>query len=179
MRRLLHVRAMATLLAAGLLVLGRPAAAQSGASFGLAAGATIPSSSYANDKNTGYHLGVVLNLHTPVPPIGFRVDGSFTEMKYKGSSTKEQLWIANANLVLRPPGALVMTPYAIGGVGIYNGRRNFFLANSRASTGFGFNVGGGLRFGVGDAHTFLEVRYHAANDRNHIRLIPITFGVSF
>jgi hypothetical protein len=152
--------------------------AQSSAGLGLAGGATVPLSTYSNDKNTGYHLGLVLTLKTSLRAIMFRVDGDFSELKYKQSSTKEQIWMANANLVMQLPATMVVTPYVLGGVGVYNRRRTLFL-NNNSTTDLGFNGGAGLRFGVGEVHTFVEVRYHAASGRNDIRMVPITFGVSF
>lgn len=155
-----------------------PLRAQESGGLGLAAGATVPLSSYSNDKNTGYHLGLVLTLKTSLRALMFRVDGDFSELKYKQSSTKEQIWMANANVMLLFPARVVVTPYVVGGVGVYNRRRTLFL-NNNSTTDLGFNGGGGLRFGLGEVHTFVEVRYHAASGRNDIRMVPITFGVSF
>jgi hypothetical protein len=48
------------------------------------------------------------------------------------------------------------SPYLIGGVGIYNSK----FSNLDSETAMGLNLGGGLRFPVGDLTTFFEVRYH-------------------
>lgn len=148
------------------------------AALGLAGGATMPLGTYGDDKNIGFHLGLVLNVRMPSTPIGFRIDGTFSELRYSGSSTREQIWMANANLVLRAHSVSMVTPYAIGGVGVYNRRRTLLLGNN-SSTTLGFNAGAGLRFGLGQAHTFLEVRFHRAGGDSNVRIVPITFGVSF
>jgi len=170
--------AQATMLVASVLL--TPALpAQSSTSLGIAAGATIPFSAYADDKNPGYHLGLALDIRTPLPTIATRIDGAFSELKYKGSSTKEQIWMANANVVVRVPAAMSVSPYVIGGLGVYNRHRTLVFGNT-SSTQFGVNGGAGLRFGSSArGYTFVEVRYHTASGRNDIRIVPITFGVSF
>ena len=171
--------AQATILIAAAIFLTPALHAQSSTSLGIAAGATFPLSAYADDKNIGYHLGLALDIRTPIPAVSTRIDGSFSELRYKGSSTKEQIWMANANIVLRIPGAMSVTPYAIGGAGVYNRHRTLIFGNT-SSTQFGVNGGAGLRFGSSArGYTFLEVRYHTASGRNDIRIVPITFGVSF
>jgi outer membrane protein with beta-barrel domain len=171
--------AEATIAVAASIVPTPALRAQSSTSLGIAAGATVPLSAYATDKNTGYHLGLALDIRLPLPLLSTRIDGAFSELKYKGSSTKEQIWMANANIVVRAPGALSVTPYAIGGAGVYNRHRTLIFGNT-SSTQFGVNGGAGLRFGSSTrGYTFLEVRYHIASGRNDIRMVPITFGVSF
>jgi hypothetical protein len=154
------------------------AGAQSRASLGLAAGATVPMSSYGNDKDVGYHLGLVLDLRTVAAPLAFRIDGMFNELGYSGSSTKEQIWMANGNVVVRVPTGSSITPYLIGGAGVYNRRRTLAFGNN-ASTTLGLNAGVGLRFGLGESHTFVEARYHVAGSDNDVRIVPLSFGVSF
>ena len=174
-----HSLAQATMVIAACACLTPALRAQSSTSLGIAAGATFPLSAYANDKNTGYHLGLALDIKTPLPVLSTRIDGAFSELKYKGSSTKEQIWMASANAVVRVPGALAVTPYVIGGAGVYNRHRTLIFGNT-SSTQFGVNGGAGLRFGSSArGYTFLEVRYHIASGRNDIRMVPITFGVSF
>ena len=170
--------AVTALLVVASTRLAPSARAQSSTALGLAAGAVIPLSTYSDDKGAGYHAGLVVTIRTPLSPVAFRVDGNFNELKYKGSSTKEQIWMANANVVLTVPAAMAVTPYVISGGGIYNRRRTPSLGNN-SSTAFGINAGAGLRFGVGETYTFVEARYHMANGRNDIRMMPITFGVSF
>ena len=152
--------------------------AQSAASLGLAAGATIPLNTYGADKNVGYHLGLVLDVRLPTDALGVRVDGTFNEMKYSGNSTKAQIWCASGNLLLKMPISSVVAPYLIAGAGVYNSRRTL-LFGSTGSTDFGFNAGGGLRYKLTDGFAFVEARYHAVSGGNDIRILPISIGIIF
>lgn len=152
--------------------------AQSPARFGLEAGVTAPVSGYGSDKNLGYHLGLLVDVRIPGSVLGFRVDGAFNEIGYSGNSTKEDIWLLNANALLKVPTGTTIVPYAIGGFGIYNSHRTLFLAGN-SSTDPGFNIGGGLRFERGDITTFVEARYHKVSGERAIRIVPITFGILF
>lgn len=161
-----------------LLTAASHASAQSPARFGLQAGATVPLSSYASDKHTGYHLGLLVDVRTPVPLLGFRVEGAYHELKYSGNSTRDQIWMAGADLQVRVPTMTLLSPYVIGGIGIYSSHRSLFLSTGY-STNPGVNLGGGLRFQFSDAAAFVEARYHRATGDAGIRMLPITVGVLF
>ena len=153
-------------------------AAQSPARLGLDAGLTKAVSGYASGKELGYHLGLLVDVRIPESVLGFRVDGAFTEIGYSGNATKEDIWLLNANALLKVPTGKTIVPYAIGGFGIYNSHRTLFLANN-ASTDPGFNIGGGLRFERHDVTTFVEARYHKVSGEQGIRILPITLGILF
>jgi hypothetical protein len=167
-----------TAAAVGLILLftaSLPSAAQ--ARLGMGAGITAPTGTYGDDKNIGYHLGLLLDVRVPNSPLGFRVDGEFHQLKYSTSATKLQIWSASANALLKLPTGTPLTPYLIGGAGIYNSRRLFLRTPS--STDPGVNLGGGLRFELRDLTTFVEARYHRVTGDNGIRLLPITVGILF
>jgi hypothetical protein len=155
------------------------AAAQSPARFGMQAGATVPVSGYGDDKNVGYHIGLLVDARIPLAPFGFRVDGAFHELKYTGTSSREQIWMANANLMVKAPTGTPVVPYVIGGAGVYHSSRTFLFLGSRANTDLGVNVGGGIRLDLGDITPFLEARYHRVNSSAGIRILPITAGILF
>jgi opacity protein-like surface antigen len=144
----------------------------------MAVGATAPVSAYGSDKNVGYHIGLLLDVRVPISPLGFRVDGDFHELKYSSNSTKEQIWALTGNAILKLPTGTPLSPYVIGGAGIYNSRRNLFL-RSRSNTDGGANIGGGLRLDLSDLTAFAEVRYHRAGGTDGIRLVPVTVGLLF
>lgn len=172
-----HTRALA--IALGLAAFaGTPGGAQSPARIGLDAGVTAPVSGYGSDKNLGYHIGLLVDVRMPASVLGFRLDGAFTEIGYSGNQTKEDIWLVNANAVVKVPTGKVIVPYAIGGLGIYNSHRTLFLAGN-SSTDPGFNLGGGLRFERHDVTTFVEARYHRVSGDRGIRILPITFGLLF
>jgi len=114
----------------------------------------------------------------PESVLGFRIDGSFHELGYVGNSTKEDIWLANANVLLKAPTGSFVVPFVIGGVGIYNSHHTLFLG-ANSSTDPGVNVGGGLRFELHDVTTFVEARYHKVSGDAGIRILPITLGVVF
>lgn len=172
-----HTRSLAIALGLTAFATTR-SAAQSPARLGLDAGVTAPVSGYGSDKNLGYHLGLLVDVRIPGSVLGFRVDGAFTEIGYSGNSTKEDIWLLNANALLKVPTGKTVVPYAIGGFGIYNSHRTLFLANN-SSTDPGFNIGGGLRFERHDVTTFVEARYHKVSGERGIRILPITLGVLF
>ena len=152
--------------------------AQSPVRLGLLAGATVPVSDYATDKNVGYHIGLLLDVRIPLSPVGFRIDGAFHEVGYSGNSTKQDIWSTNANVLLKLPTGTMILPYLIGGAGIYNSHRTLILG-AHSSTDPGINVGGGLRFELSDLTTFVEARYHRVTGDAGIRIVPITLGILF
>ena len=166
------------IVAAALFAAVSHSTAQSPARLGLLAGATVPVSDYATDKNVGYHIGLLLDVRIPLSPVGFRIDGAFHEIGYSGNSTKQDIWSTNANVLLKLPTGTMIVPYGIGGVGIYNSHRTLILGG-HSSTDPGINVGGGLRFELSDITTFVEARYHRVNGDAGIRMVPITLGVLF
>ncbi len=172
-----HTRSLA--IALGLVTFASArSTAQSPARLGLDAGLTKAVSSYGTDKDLGYHLGLLVDVRIPGSVLGFRVDGAFTEVGYSGNSTKEDIWLLNANAMIKVPTGSTIVPYAIGGFGIYNSHRTLFLANN-SSTDPGFNIGGGLRFGRHDVTAFVEARYHKVSGEGGIRILPITLGILF
>ena len=171
---------------AGLLIAAATALAASSVAaqgqgplrVGMAAGVTAPVSAYASDKDVGYHLALVFDIRVPATPFGFRIDGQFHEMKYTGNSTRDQILMATGDAILKVPTGTVVVPYLIGGVGIYNSRRNLFLTKN-GSTDPGVNVGGGLRFELVDVTTFVEARYHRTSGDSNIRMLPVSVGILF
>lgn len=154
------------------------AQAQSPTAFGIQLGGTVPVSGYASDKHAGYHLGLLLDIRSPAPLVGFRIEGAYHEMKYSGNSTRAEIWMAGGDVQLKVPVTKLVSPYVIGGVGIYNSHRSLLL-NSQYTTDPGVSVGGGLRFALADAAAFVEVRYHRATGSDAPRFVPITVGLLF
>ncbi|HEY7235761.1 MAG TPA: outer membrane beta-barrel protein [Gemmatimonadaceae bacterium] len=169
---------LATIAAALTVTLSVRGNAQTPARLGMAAGVTAPVSGYGNDKNVGYHLALVIDVRVPATPFGFRIDGAFHEMKYTGNSTRDQIFMATGDALLKVPTGSVVVPYVIGGVGVYNSHRNLFLT-ARSSTDVGANFGGGVRFELGDVTTFVEARYHRTTGDDRIRMLPVSLGILF
>ncbi len=164
-------------LVAGTLVLAPlPAFAQ--ARFGIAAGLAIPVNDLGDDADLGYHFAASLNFGGTHVPIGARIDGAYSGFNLKNSSDDVRILDLTANAVANM-GQRPTSPYLIGGLGIYNSK----VGNFDSHANIGINLGGGLRFPVGDMTTFLEARYHVMlgdrTDFANLQFIPITFGVIF
>lgn len=154
--------------------------AQGMTSFGVAAGATIPTGDFGNQAQTGYHGMVTLDIHPPLAPVGLRLDGMFNDVQYKSSfatSGNTQIWAATANVVLNPSG--FAGPYAIGGLGVYHQVfPSTAIGATESTTHAGLNAGIGLRFGLTGFYAFAEARYHKVLDQP-TQFIPISFGLVF
>jgi hypothetical protein len=144
--------------------------------LGIAAGATVPTGSYADANNLGYHAFLTLDAHVRLAPIGFRVDGLFNEMTAKNGGDNPRIWAGTANLVVNTAGT--GGPYLIGGVGVYSWKPVSLLGTSSTSQNdFGVNIGAGIRIPLTGFGTFVEVRYHKVMNGSPVQMIPITFGI--
>jgi hypothetical protein len=162
------------------------AMAQAQLQFGVAAGASLPNGDFADVNETGYHAMVTAGIKPPLAPVGFRVDGMFNQFNYKSTvADGESLRIMslNANAILSMPGAIVVSPYAIGGVGMYNSKAS--IAGAESSNDIGVNIGAGVKFGLAGFDAFGEIRLHnvfmddGLGNSTNLRFIPITFGIMF
>lgn len=178
------------LLAVAAFALVAPvAAAQAQISFGIGAGASIPGGDLSNATTgveTGYHVLVTAGIHPPLAPVGFRVDGMFNEFNSKSTAAnppKLRIMGVNANAVLSMPGLIVLSPYAIGGVGMY--QRKSTAAGATSASDLGVNIGAGIKFGLAGFGAFAEARYHyimaekVGTVTPKVNFIPITFGITF
>jgi hypothetical protein len=164
-------------LVAGILTLS-PQALSAQARFGLSGGFSAPVSDLSDEAETGYNITAGLFFGGTHVPIGGRVDASLNGFSLKKSSDDVRVIDVTVNGVVNIA-QVPTSPYVIGGVGIYNSK----FADLDSQTAVGLNLGGGLRFPVGDNTTFFEVRYHLMlGDREvgaNLQYIPITFGVVF
>lgn len=173
------------MLAVAAFALMAPVAmAQAQLSFGVAAGATLPNGDFKNSNETGYHLMATAGIHPPLAPVGFRADAMFHELgQVEPSTLKNRILGLTANAVLSMPGAIVLSPYVIGGAGMYNLKSS--APNSTSSSELGANIGAGIKFGLAGFGAFGEIRFHnvfvddGAGGTTSLRFIPVSFGVMF
>lgn len=152
-------------------------AAQSQIGFGIAAGASSPSGTSTVDM--GYHVMGLVSFMPPLAPLGFRVDGMFNEFNGKSpSTTKSRIMAVTGNAVFGVPGFIVLSPYLIGGIGMYNQTFSPKPIGFTSSNDLGYNLGGGVKFGLAGFSAFGEIRYHQISSGG-AKFIPITFGVIF
>ena len=180
--------------AAALLALSGSAAvadAQNPMTFGIAAGATLPTGDALEGGNTGFHGMVTIGAMPALVPFGVRIDGMYNSIGgddadgFTGQSV--QILGATANAVLSIPGMMVTSPYLIGGVGFYNQKYKSDQGDSDGQNDFGINIGIGAKFNLSGFGTFAEIRYHnifSGNDDDGVdigntQFIPITFGIMF
>ena len=176
-RKMLAVAASALMAPIGM--------AQAQINFGVAAGASLPNGDLSTSFETGYHLMATAGVHPPLAPVGFRVDGMYNQFNAKSpSTTKFNVMGVTANAVLSMPGAIVLSPYAIGGVGMYNSKSN--ISGASSSNDLGVNIGAGIKFGLAGFGAFGEIRLHnlfpekpTTGSAPSFRFIPITFGIMF
>lgn len=163
------------------------ARAQSVASLGVAAGASVPMSNFGDRASTGYHVMLTLGVKLPMMPLSFRAEGMFNEFDYNsdvggGASFRAveksaRVWAGIANAVLTSSGLL--GPYLIGGIGVYRVTEAVpIFGGTQSANDFGVNFGGGFRFELSGFSAYAEARYHWVGDTD-VRMLPITFGLSF
>lgn len=191
--------------AALALVLSASAAqAQRPMSFGVALGASMPTGDAGEFLKTGYHVMGTLGFSPPALPVGVRIDGTLNQFSGKTISTpfgpidagdfRILSLTANATFGM-PMAASPISPYLIGGLGMYNGSSPDAEDDpatsedeSKGETKLGFNIGVGTKFALAGFGTFAELRYHMIPDgavnidtgkKSSFNFIPISFGITF
>jgi opacity protein-like surface antigen len=178
-----------------LLALTLPARAEAQAHFGIAAGASIPESSFGEVANTGFNVTGMINVGVPLSPLGFRAEAGYNRFDINRDVTSGNVRMFNgaANVILTPSSIMGAKPYLIAGVGAYNvkgtvrtslvgGDVSTLTSDGSSDTRLGFNGGLGLTFGLGPVGTMLEARYVTVNGKNgsgSTAFVPVTFGVTF
>ena len=148
------------------------------AKFDIAAGLSLPTGDLSNAVQSGYNVGLGLEIQPPLAPVGFRAEGAWNQFGGKSGGPNWRILSGTANLVYSLMGTPLGGPYLIGGLGVYNNHVD--LAGSSDETKVGFNAGGGFRFGLSGFSAFAEARYHYQKIGNGTAsYIPITFGVTF
>lgn len=159
-------------------------------SFGISAGASVPTGDLRSNFNTGYNLGAHVAVAAPSLPISFRADAGYDNWGSNSANlTNLHAWSATGNVVLTVPTGTTMTPYLIGGVGAYSfggaelqssGFVNTNSGLSQSDTHFGYNAGGGITIPLSGFNTFVEARYnHVSITNGSYAFVPIRFGVMF
>ena len=169
-------------LAAALIAV--PAQAQMGSimkpvTFGIGAGAAIPVGDGSDDINTGFDVMATLAINPVLLPVGFRIDAAYDRFGVKGGGANLTFTSLTGNVVFRIP-SMGLSPYLIGGAGLYNSEVNIDNAGSENSNDFGFNVGGGIMLPLSGFNTFVEARYtQVQGDGGSAKFVPIRFGIMF
>ena len=156
-------------------------------SFGVSAGAVIPTGTFGDAYNTGYSVDGIIALRVPTLPVSFRGEVGYARFGAKLSdNTNSRVISGVGNLVLGIPAGptAVVRPYLIGGVGAYNGRRSEGVGNNTfneaSQTDVGLNGGIGIEIPLSGLTGFGEVRYTSIfTEGTHTNYVPIRFGIRF
>jgi hypothetical protein len=152
-------------------------------SYGIAAGATVPTGSLSNLHDTGWNVVGSVDWTSRTIPVGFRGDleyhklagAQLTVAPPGGTSVSTvaddlSLWAATGDLLWllrRGTEREPITPYVMAGVGLYHtsgdqtattGAIQTTVSNS--STNFGLNAGAGVNWRISSFSTFAELRFH-------------------
>lgn len=157
------------------------AAAQARPQLSVGGGVTLPTGDLGDATDAGWHGQLSLGYRPPLYPVGFRIDGAYHDLGASSGGADFRAISVTGNVVVEAPG-LVVRPYLIGGVGLYNTKAGELDGRNN----LGVNGGAGLRFRLMELDAFVEGRYHAAfdafgsgDDETSAQYVPITFGISF
>jgi opacity protein-like surface antigen len=179
--------------AAAAFVLAASAAGAQGAGsaktvhIGGALGATVPLGDFSDGFSTGWHAGALLEFKQPSWPLGLRFEGTYHKNSVKNGSDEYDADFTQingvANITYDFSKGESMTPYFIGGLGLYHVKYGVELlgtSGSASDTKLGFNVGGGLKFPLTGFTAFIEGRLHIVNtEGSSTKYIPLSFGIVF
>lgn len=151
---------------------------------GVSLGASIPTGDFGKGVKTGYSVNGLIGFSMPLSPVGFRGEVGYNAWDGKSSlgisGVKATSLSGAANIVLQVPGMIAAKPYVIGGVGDYRMKLEVPGFGNSTETKFGYNVGGGVNFGLGTLATMLEARYITVNTSGGTtHYVPVTFGIMF
>jgi len=148
--------------------------------FGIAGGASLPTSDLSNGASTGFNVTGTIGWNPEMIPLGIRVDGAYNRFSLKnGVSGDIHFTSVTGNLVYKFPSATI-APYAIGGAGWYNAAGTVTGFGSGSDNHFGWNVGGGITMPLSGFDTFIEARYNQVQGNpGSLKFVPVTFGVMF
>src|ERR1700737_1355414 len=168
--------------AAGVGLHAAPASAQGYNPFqvGAAGGIAFPTADLGNVANTGYDVAVMVGYKSQDTPIGVRAEAAYNQFGSKVFNGNVTIPSFTGNLVFGLPTGM-LSPYAIGGAGLYRTKVNLAGGGSAGENHFGFNIGGGIKIPLSTSfETFIEARYNRVTVNNgSFSLIPVTFGVLF
>jgi opacity protein-like surface antigen len=138
----------------------------------------MPQGDAADASDNGFHGMAAATFTLPAAPIKIRADFGYHTM----ASSDDALDISSNLITVSGdaqwtiiPGPL--SPYLIGGATWGSSSLGGDDApDVDSESDFGFNVGGGLDFGLGPLKLFAEARYFSVGDAD---FLPITVGIHF
>jgi opacity protein-like surface antigen len=163
---------------------------------GLGGGATMPMSDFADDVKSGFHGNAFLQYEPARNIWGVRGEvlysrGDLTDAARGDLGVPPDdklnsgvLYLGGTAVLLGRNRERSLTPYLLGGLGLYRLTisRGGTISTSATESGFGFNGGAGVR--LGKAGLYAEVRFHqfaiTADDvKSTYQMIPASIGIRF
>jgi len=170
----------AGIVAIALALAPRSMHAQSNAvHFNLAAGVTLPTGTFGDRNDVGYHVTGGLVVMQPGNPVGFRAEGMYNGFNEKTTNDNSHAGAITVNATYglsRNSRTKTSSLYVIGGIGYYSTREPFF--SSESNSDIGWNAGGGFEFPLTGFSAYFEARYHYVSNAD-VRFVPISFGLIF
>jgi opacity protein-like surface antigen len=161
-----------------LAVAAMPAQAQ--VSFGVGGGLLMPMGDYGDVDKMGFIGGVGVLFPIGTAPVSVRLEGTYSQTSHDGIDGNTKIIGGMASLVYLFSAGGSVTPYVLAGVGYYNGKVTVPSLNiDESESKVGFGGGGGIRFPMGSAALFAEVRYMNISTDPSTTYLPIIVGVSF
>ena len=173
------VRATFTVVAAALAFSAAETQAQIG--FSIAGGPSFATGDAGDLLDMGYHAKVAASFSLPLLPIGLEADAMWTQFDYSDiEDASSRILSGSLNAVINLP-TPVITPYLIGGVGMYNGKDDVPGLDTESENEVGVNAGVGVRLGlVGLGGVFAEARLHNIfTEGESTRFVPVSLGIRF
>jgi outer membrane protein with beta-barrel domain len=148
-----------------------------GIRFGVGGGLTLPMGTFGDFDKAGWNLVGLIQFPISQSPIHLRFDAMYGQTSHKSpASGNTTLTGATADLLYHlGDRAAKVRPYVLGGLGFYN-----VDVSGTSETKLAFGFGGGILFGVGTMHAFLEGRYMSVQTSgSSTNFLPISVGVMF
>jgi len=150
--------------------------------LGIAGGAAQPMSDLKDAANMGYNATAALGINLPFIPVGLRVDGAYNQFGEKtGVPAKLHVISATGNVVWRLP-SVGISPYLIGGAGLYmqTATSTGTTSTSLTDNHLGWNAGAGINLPLSVFKAFVEARYNSySTDAGSVKFVPVTVGIMF
>lgn len=150
-------------------------------SFGISAGASVPTGDFADFASTGYNVGALLEVRPAAMPLSFRLEGGYQSFGFQdGVDGNMNIMSGVANAAYRMPLGTMIRPYVIAGAGMYSMKAESNGLSTDRENKLGVNGGLGFELPLTGISTFVEARYHNVfTDENSLTLFPVTFGIRF
>jgi len=148
--------------------------------LGVAGGVAQPMSDTKDAANLGYNATAALGINLPLIPVGLRVDGAYNQFGEKDNlGFKTRTISATGNVVWRLP-SIGISPYLIGGAGLYMVSVTPTGGSAVTENHLGYNAGAGINLPLSVFKAFVEARYNRVSlNGGSMQFVPVTLGIMF